>query len=362
MATIEARTQRDGKTSFRAKIRMKGARAVSASFPRLTDARKWAKNAEVDIEKGRYFKDAVAKQHTLAEAIDRYTREVAPRKPRTAPYQARQLAWWSKELGHLSLADLSASAISTARARLMATAGANERKRGPATANRYLAALSHVLTIAGREWEWLEDNAARRLGKLREAPGRERFLSEEECGRLLAACRQSPNADLYPVVLLAVSTGMRRSEILHLRYQWIDLANEMVYLYETKNGERRGVPLRGAALATLRERIEGVDNPEPDRLIFAGKTGRTPFDLRKPWYAAIADAGLKGFRFHDLRHTAALFLAKGGVSLAEIGAVLGHKSVAMTKRYSHFARSHLGEVVAEMNRRVLGDAGREVTQ
>ena len=92
MATFETRVRRDGKTSVRAKIRLKGARVSSASFTRLTDARRWAQQTEVAIQEGRYFKDAAAKRHTLAEAVDRYTVEVLPRKPRSTSIQARQLA------------------------------------------------------------------------------------------------------------------------------------------------------------------------------------------------------------------------------------------------------------------------------
>src|SRR5437762_14338365 len=109
MATFETRVRRDGKTSIRAKIRLKGARVTSASFPRLTDARKWAQQTEAAIQEGRYFKDAAAKRHTLAGAIDRYTLEILPRKPRSASIQARQLGSWRKEIGHLVLADVTAS-------------------------------------------------------------------------------------------------------------------------------------------------------------------------------------------------------------------------------------------------------------
>jgi hypothetical protein len=151
MATFETRVRRDGKTSIRARIRLKGARMISASFTRLTDTRRWAQQTEVAIQEGRYFKDAAAKRHTLA--IDRYTVEVMPRKPRSASIQAPQLAWWRKEIGHLVLADVTASAISAMRAKLLAAPGNNERNRGPATANRYMAALSHLFTTAVREWE-----------------------------------------------------------------------------------------------------------------------------------------------------------------------------------------------------------------
>jgi len=118
-----------------------------------------------------------------------------------------------------------------------------------------MAALSHVLTVAVGEWEWLESSPARKLTKLKKPRGRDRFLSEEECTHLLSACRQSSNLSLHAVVVLAISTGMRRNEILSLRYNQLNVARGMIYLYDTKNGERRGVPLAGAALELMRIRL-----------------------------------------------------------------------------------------------------------
>src|SRR5882672_1890873 len=106
MATFELRQSRNGKIAHRARIRLKGARQVSATFDRLTDAKRWAKQTEVAIEEGRYFKSAAAQKHTLAEAIDRYLIEVLPGKPRSSKVQAHQLAWWRMEIGHLVLGDV----------------------------------------------------------------------------------------------------------------------------------------------------------------------------------------------------------------------------------------------------------------
>jgi integrase len=348
MPSIERRVRGDGTTVYRARVRLDGARPVAATFARLTDAKRWAEKTATEIRQGRYFRDELARQHTLAEAIDRYVAEVLPRKPRTAPFQARQLAWWRARLGHLRLIDLSASAIVGARAQLMREPGNNKRTRGPSTANRYMAVLSHVLSIAVREWEWLECNAARKLSKLREPRGREVFLSAEECERLLSACR-AVDVRLHIVVLIALSTGMRRSEILRLRRDQVDFTRGYLYLDDTKNRERRGVPLVGPAREALRAWMDQLDSRL--QLVFAGRTGRTPFDIRKLWYRARQDAGFPGVRIHDLRHSAASLLAKDGASLPEIGAILGHKSPAMTKRYAHFAASHLQEVVSRMNER-----------
>jgi integrase len=352
MPTIETRIAPDGATSYRAKVRRKGAAQVTASFARKTDAKKWAQDTDSAIRNDRYFKGAAAYRHTLAEAIDRYVREVLPRKSRTAPFQKRQLDWWRAELGHLFLADVTSGAISETRSKLMGQPGPDKRMRGPATANRYMAVLSHLLNVAIREWEWLEANAAQKLRKLKESRGRTRFLSEAECARLLTACQASSNPNLHTIVLLAISTGMRRNEILSLRFDQIDVEHGMIYLYDTKNGEARGVPLAGPALESMRQRLERKG--DGDVLVFAGSTGVTPFDIRKPWYQALAAAKVQDVRFHDLRHTAASFLAKFGASLPTIGAVLGHKTAVMTKRYAHFADPHLRSVVAGMNARIFG--------
>lgn len=111
------------------------------------------------------------------------------------------------------------------------------------------------------------------------------------------------------------------------------------------------MPLCGPALAAMRARLDA--HPMRTGLVFAGKTGRTPFDIRKPWYSVLKQIGRRDLRFHDLRHTAASLLAKNGASLLTIGEILGQKSPAMTKRYAHFANSHLSEVVASMNRTLI---------
>jgi hypothetical protein len=178
MPTIESRIAPDGAVTYRARVRIKGARQVSSTFTRKTDATRWGHATEVAIREHRYFKSSASKHYTLADAIDRYVREVLPRKPRTAKFQARQLAWWRAEVGHLFLTDVTSGVISEARARLLSQPSRDKRSRRSATANRYMAVLAHLLSVSVREWEWLETNAAQRLRKLTEPRGRDRFLSE----------------------------------------------------------------------------------------------------------------------------------------------------------------------------------------
>ena len=149
MSTIESRLPTEGKpgkSRYRARVRIKGAPAVSATFERLTDARHWAQDTEADIRAGRYFKNATAKDHTVAQLIDKYIVEILPTKPRNARSQKSQLLWWKRELGHLLLANLTAGEIGQRRDLLLSAELKPGRRRSAATVVRYLAVLSHVLS------------------------------------------------------------------------------------------------------------------------------------------------------------------------------------------------------------------------
>ncbi len=356
MATITLRTASDGSKSYRVEVRLKGYPAQRATFPRLTDARRWAQQTEAAIREGRHFKTTEAKRHTLGDVIDRYVREVSPSK-KDGAHQARQLAWWKDQIGDYALADVTPALIAEARDRLAAQITQRKKPTSPATVVRYLAALSHAFTIAMKEWGWIEDNPCRKVTKPKEPRGRVRFLDDDERERLLEACKRSASPDLYPAVVLALSTGARQQEVLGLRWPQVDLARKVAVLDETKNGERRVLPLAGPALDLLRERFEvrrlGCD------LVFPGRKRQLdgtikPVDLRTPFETALKVAGITDFTWHDLRHTAASYLAMGGASLAEIAEILGHKSLSMVKRYAHLSDAHVAGVVEKMNARIFG--------
>jgi integrase len=204
------------------------------------------------------------------------------------------------------------------------------------------------------DWEWMEYNPARRVKREREAPGRVRFLSDAERESLLQACKNSRSANLFPIVVLALSTGMRRGELMNLTWSQIDLSKGIIQLNETKNGERRRVALRSFAQELLREhgKVRRLDTNFVFPGIFSAKTGK-PFELRIYWDEVVEKVELKDFKFHDLRHSCASYLAMNGASLLEIAEVLGHKTMQMVKRYSHLAESHTASVVERMNDQIF---------
>ena len=353
MALIEKRMTDDGKISYRVRIRIKGSPQESATFARLTDAKKWVQSIESAIRENRHFKVSEAKRHTLSELIDRYCVNVLPNK-KSAKTQFQQLNWWKTKIGSRALSDITPSLIAEYRDELGREITIRGKPPSPATVVRYMAALSHAFTIAVKEWGWMEDSPMRKVTKPREPRGRVRFLSDEERVRLLESCKESSSPYLYPVVVLALSTGMRSGEIMGLTWDNVDLNRGRAILHETKNGERRAVALKGHALELLKElgKVRRIDS----NLLFPAKETKTtkPIDLRKPWEAAVQKTELHDFRFHDLRHSAASYLAMNGASLAEIAEVLGHKTLQMVKRYAHLSEGHTARVVESMNQKIFG--------
>jgi integrase len=361
MATITQRTRSNGNVTYQAKIRMKGYPPQSATFDRKTDARKWVQDTESAMRAGRYFKSSEARKRTVAEMIERYERDVLPYKTtklKQQQTQKRQLDEWRERLGHHLVADVTPSLLAETRdAMLRVPVGNTNKTRSPATVNRYLAVLSHVFTVAVNEWGWLDDNPMRKVKKPSEPRGRVRFLSDAEQDKLLAVCRDSSCSYLYPVVVLALSTGMRRGEVLGLRWEDVDFKRGMIVLHETKNGERRSVPIVNHAAEEL-QKLAKVRRIDTNLVFPAGLRGNKdkPFELKKAWAVAVKQAELEDFRFHDLRHTAASRLAMNGASLAEIAEILGHKTLQMVQRYAHFCQSHTSKVVASMNEKMFGGA------
>ena len=353
MGTISVRKTKGGETRYRAQVRLKGHPAQTETFRRKTDAKRWITDTEAAIRDGRHFKTSEAKRHTVEELIDRYVRDVLPTKPRSAENQAGQLKWWRQHMGNYVLADATPALIAESRDTLAKGITHRGMPRTPATVNRYLAVLSHTFTIAMKEWGWVENNPVMKVRRLPEPQGRVRFLSDDERERLLQACTGSINKQLYPIVVLALSTGMRQGEILGLNWDDVDLESGRITLHDTKNKERRSVPVVGQALRVLQDyaKVRRIDTS----LVFPGSVKGKPVDVRAPWERAVRAAGIEDFRFHDLRHSAASYLAMNGATPSELAAVLGHKTLQMVKRYAHLSEAHTSDLLARMNSKIFGE-------
>lgn len=352
MATIEKRTTADGKTTYRAKVRLRGYVPESATFERRADAKAWAAKIETDMRAGRHF--GGAKRHTFNELASEYEAQ-AEKSLRSYAARKQHLAYWRKAFGNDLLSDITVSRIKSEREKLTGEAtryktratGNPEidarremgQRSGP-TANRYLATLSACFAYGVKELQWLEGNPCKRVSRDKENPGRVRFLSQDELPRLLDACR--PNPDLYLAVLLSLTTGGRQSEIMSLRWPQLDFNRRVITLNQgtTKNQDARALPLVGEAFALLQERSK-VRSLKDDRVFPPTTEKAESRNVREAWERALKAAAITDFRWHDLRHTAASYLAMSGVSLVEIAKILGHRTLAMVARYSHLDPSHV---------------------
>jgi integrase len=215
-----------------------------------------------------------------------------------------------------------------------------QRGNKPATANRLIACVKHMFTKAV-EWEMVEEESLKRVRKvklLQENNSRLRFLSREECQNLINACDQH----IRPIVIIALNSGMRKSEILNLTWNQVDLKHGFILLEITKNGDRREIPINATLRAALQELPRRIDGG----YIFVNQKKGKPFrDIRKSFPSALKKLGIQDFRFHDLRHTFASQLVMAGVDIPTIKELLGHKSLAMTMRYSHLSPSHKARAV-----------------
>jgi integrase len=367
MATIETR-KRPGGTYYRVRVRIKGYPPQQKTFKRVTDARRWAQQTEAAIRQGE-FRNVVsaASSKTLGDVIARYRREELPHKAEsTQRAVVTYLAFWERALGDYALSYLTPEHISGAlgdlaaagdtRRKLDGKTGDNGDSGKPAkpkpksrkTVKLYRDNLAALLKHA-RAWGWLADNpmdGVSAITKIRNE--RTRFLSDDERDRLLEACKASTNDALYTVVVFALSTGARKNEILSLTLPDIDLKRGRAVLRDTKNGDIRSVPLAKHLVALLEDQVERVeaeyakyDKPPKTLWLFPGKDGTKPVDIRTAWENARDKAGLDDFRFHDLRHSTASYLAMKGASLVEIADVLGHRTLQMVRRYAHLSESHV---------------------
>lgn len=197
-----------------------------------------------------------------------------------------------------------------------------------ATVNRELSCIKHMYNKAV-QWEYLKENRLRSVMKFREPPRRMRYLAKEEITRLLDCCAEH----VRPIVVMALNTGMRKGEILKLKWQDIDLKNRIIIVRNSKNHESRTLPINEMLYGELRFLGQRL----PVRYVFSHPNGKPYYDIKDGFSAALKRAGIADFRFHDLRHTYGVYLAMNGTPLLVIQRLMGHKTISVTVDYCKFS-------------------------
>lgn len=332
MASITKRKNKDGSSHWRAIIRLKGHPTVCNHFDRKQEAEDWASDTERQIKLGKYKFAQQKEQHTFTQLLERYINDGSLEHIRSREDVLHHLIYWKERLGSYALVYLTPDLIGKERQRLAETPTPRKQKRSPATVNRYMSSLSALFSFAVK-LRWIDENPCFNLTKLKENPGRDRILSDDEIERLLASCLESKSTYLYPFVLMSLTTGARQGEILGLEWRHVDFENKLAYLKETKNGRPRSISLADALIEQLRILYQNRNPAKP--LVFASKKAFGRIDLKKAWAAALNRADIEDFRTHDMRHTFCTLAAKQGGSNLELATAMGHRTLNMLQRYTH---------------------------
>jgi integrase/recombinase XerD len=209
------------------------------------------------------------------------------------------------------------------------------RGAAPATIAREITTLSHALKLAV-EWELLTTNPAAGVKLPKLPPGKTGFLTEQQFETAMAEAAEWMRAP----IAFATFTGMRRSELLGLRWTDVNFRSRQIILRLTKNGERRAIPLNDAALAVL------AKLPRTGELCFPGIAGGQLSNAVRRLFGRL---GFDDLSFHSLRHTHASWLVMKGADLFSVSRLLGHKSLKMSARYAHHAPNYLAGVSSKLD-------------
>lgn len=314
-------TFRNRNDKWQARVQIQGHAVRSKTFINKVDAERWAKQIEVEMQKGSYTNLILAERTTFAEIIERYIVEVLPTMRGGKADFIRLKALARRPIAKLNMVALTPQKIAQHR---------DERLKeiAPATVIRELSYFSSIITYARKEWGININNPVALVVRPKNPQGRSRILDTLETNALFEALRPTGRRSIWmlPLVRLALETAMRRSELLGLRWEHVDLRRRTIFLQLTKNGTSRTVPLSTHAIQILTEIPRNID----------GRVFPVTHEVvSQAFNRARKQAGVKDIRFHDLRHMAITRLAEKLPNLIELSAVSGHKSLAMLKRYYH---------------------------
>jgi len=316
---------------YQVQVRRHGFKTISKTFARKRDARAFEVKIESDTELFRNMGVSSEVFVTFESLTDLYIAQYKGRDPSTEC----RLRYWCVRFGKKVVTQITAEDVDDGLI-------AKSKKVTGSTVNRYKSTLSAVFIYfiqhpefkrSVRQLKFTNPVRDETVSKFALNRPISRFLSQSEQKDLLIYSKQTNWDRLYLIVLMALTTGCRKGELLRLTWTDIDFKQKTAYLGVTKNGKPRYVPL------TLPVREELLKfRGEPDHLIFHNtKCFIKPYDFKKQWYNARRESNLDDLRFHDLRHTSASNLVRAGRTLFEVGTLLGHSSTQMTARYSHLA-------------------------
>jgi integrase len=315
---------------WQAQVRRRGIKPRCKSFDTRQEAERWARELEAQVDKFGAAPDTrVLETTTLGTLLERYQTEVTPLKRGAIKESQKINVLRRHDLAFRTMVGLSQQDISGFR---------DERLKSvaPATVVRELAILSHVIEVSIRDWGLpLSKNVVKMIRRPVVKNERSRRLATDEERRILAACDEGKIALLKPLMIVAIETGMRRGELLGMRWSDVSHNRRVVTLAMTKNGSARDVPLSQRAFETLCAWRKCCDDQEARVFPMAEGT------FNQAWRRIVARAGIANLHFHDLRHEGVSRLFEKGLNVMEVATISGHRELRMLKRYTHLSADDL---------------------
>ncbi len=298
-----------------------GQRYRESVGPNRRSAERALAKRKVEIAENRFL-DKVKRSCATFDELAKLFLDYADNNKLSAERDHRSVALLQEVFGGMKLGDITPLSVEQYK---------NMRRKsvGPATVNRELAALKTMFSKAIL-WDMASENPVKKVQMFREPAGRIRYLSRQEIADLL---RESVE-HLRPIIMTALYTGMRKSEILRMRWDDVDLKHRIIYVRTSKNGQSREIPIATELMEVLERLARDSDR------VFTRSDGGAVDNIKTCFYNAVRRAGIEGFSFHDLRHTFASYLVMSGVDLLTVKELLGHKTIQMTLRYAHLSPSH----------------------
>ena len=317
---------------WQARVQRKDQPSIAKSFNNKTDALKWARNVESQLDLG-----TLAPKQTmprLMPMVDRYVEEVTPTKKGKSQERYRANHFRKTKLADIAIDKITGEVVAQYR-------DSRLKEVSPNTVRLELAFLSVVFEQCRKEWGLAVSNPLRQIRMPKPGKPRQRRLEAGEEEALLQACRESGAHYLQTFVILAIETGMRFGELAGVAWENLNLQKRTIYLPDTKNGSPRTVPLSTRALNAIQTQPRSIDGR-----LFSVKPGSIRSAFLIALYRAQATQPdskmfLRELRFHDLRHEAVTRLFERGLNPIEVGMVSGHKTLSMLQRYTHLRSSDL---------------------
>ncbi|MET3602142.1 site-specific integrase [Martelella mangrovi] len=315
---------------WQAQVRRRGLKPRCKSFDSKTDAEKWARDLEAQIDRFGAAPDTrLLEVTTFGDLLERYQREVSPTK-RGAVQEVQRIGVLRRhDLAYRTLIGLSQQDIASFRDERLASVA-------PSTVVRELAIISHVLEVAIRDWGYpLSRNVVKLVRRPVIRNERSRRLKRDEEQRLLAGCDAGQIPFFKTLIIVAIETGMRRGELLGLQWDDISHNRRVITLHMTKNGSGREVPLSQRAFDALM--AWKAESDVDQSAVFP----TTPGAQEQAWRRLLKRTNIDGLRFHDLRHESVSRLFERGLNMIEVSSISGHKELRMLKRYTHLSADDL---------------------